>query len=507
MADDDPPSEVELKLEVPAEAVERLRAHPLIAALAPPKLLESTYFDTPQLELKAKALTLRLRSDGSDGASRMQTVKTLGGAAGLFDRGEWETPVAGDLPDLDAASPVRAALKGRVKRLKPLFAVKVERASGLVRDRGSEIELSLDLGEVQTDAGSAPLKEVELELKRGRPKRLFELAERLFEAAPLRLSARSKAEAGFDLIEQRDAVKAGHVALDRGMTTAAAFQKIGRACLAHFLRNERIVRERRTVESVHQARVGVRRLRAAMTLFKDLLQDSQSQALKAQLRDLARRLSAARDLDVLIERIDQIELAAPVDLAALVAALERRREAAYDDAAAALAAPEASRLAFEVAAWLETGWWLTARDDLHSARRDLPVADFAATELARRTRKLRKRAPRLAQLAPPERHEVRKAAKKVRYGAEFFHSLAKKKDRAAADAFVEALKPLQDVMGELNDVAVAQALLGALSASEPGPVDYAAGAVVEEMSRQTDPLLRRATKAAKAFAGVKGFLG
>ena len=501
---DDPPSEVELKLEVPADAVERLRAHPLIAALDPPKRLESTYFDTPKLHLKARALSLRLRSE--NGSRRVQTVKTLGGAAGLFDRGEWETPVEGDRPDLDAASPVRAALKGRVKRLKPLFAVKVDRASGLVRERGSEIELSLDLGEVQTDAGSAPLKEVELELKRGRPKRLFELAERLFEAAPLRLSARSKAEAGYDLIEQRDAVKAEPVALERGLTTAAAFQKIGRACLAHYLRNERIVRERRTVESVHQARVGVRRLRAAMTLFKDLLQDSQSATLKDQLRDLAGRLGAARDLDVLIARIETLDLAAPVDLPALKAALRRRREAVYDEAVYALSAPETSRLAFEVAAWLETGWWLTARDDLHSARRDLPVLDFAAAELARRTRKLAKRARKLAHLDPPQRHEVRKAAKKVRYGAEFFRSLAKTKDRAAADAFVDALKPLQDVMGELNDVAAAQQLLGALAAGGPGPVDYAAGAAVEALSRETDRLLRQATKTAKAFAKAQAFL-
>ena len=43
-----------------------------------------------------------------------------------------------------------------------------------LREKGSEIELSLDVGEVQTDAGSAPLTEVELELKRGRPKRKAE---------------------------------------------------------------------------------------------------------------------------------------------------------------------------------------------------------------------------------------------------------------------------------------------------------------------------------------------
>ena len=62
----------------------------------------------------------------------MQTVKTLNRAAGLFvERGEWESPVEGELPDLDAAAPVKAALKGQVERLKPLFAIRVDRGLGL----------------------------------------------------------------------------------------------------------------------------------------------------------------------------------------------------------------------------------------------------------------------------------------------------------------------------------------------------------------------------------------
>ena len=347
---------------------------------------------------------------------------------------------------------------------------------------------------------------MELELKRGRPKRLFELAERLFEAAPLRLSARSKAEAGYDLIEPRDAVKAEPVALERGMTTAAAFQKIGRACLAHYLRNERIVRERRTVESVHQARVGVRRLRAAMTLFKDLLQDLQSATLKDQLRDLAGRLGAARDLDVLIARIGTLDLAAPVDLPALKAALRRRREAAYDEAACALVG--ARGLAARLRGRRLAGDGLVADRPRRPAFG--PARPAGGGLRRRRARPAHQEAqdarPKLAQLEPPQRHAVRKAAKKVRYGAEFFRSLAKTKDRAAADAFVDALKPLQDVMGELNDVAVAQQLLGALAAGEPGPVAYAAGAAAEALSRETDRLLRQATKTAKGFGKAQAFL-
>jgi CHAD domain-containing protein len=257
---------------------------------------------------------------------------------------------------------------------------------------------------------------------------------------------------------------------------------------------------------VHQARVGVRRLRAAMTLFKELLQDSQSTALKAQLRDLAGALGAARDLDVLIARLDALKLAAPVDKPALMAALGRRREEAYEKAVAALSAPAAARLSFEVAAWLETGWWLTAREALHAARREQPIVEFASAELARRARKLRKRALHLDELTPPARHEVRKAAKKVRYGAEFFHSLARKKERALADDFVAALKPLQDALGEVNDVAEAQQALAALAAEAGFEAGYAAGAAAEELSRGADDLLATAHKAAKRFAKVEPFL-
>jgi CHAD domain-containing protein len=104
------------------------------------------------------------------------------------------------------------------------------------------------------------------------------------------------------------------------------------------------------------------------------------------------------------------------------------------------------------------------------------------------------------------RHEVRKTAKKVRYGAEFFRSLARKRDRAAAADFIEALKPLQESMGELNDVGVAQEALRRLSDDELGDVGYAAGAVAEELSRNVEGLLKDAVKAAKGFAKAEVFL-
>ncbi len=487
--------------------LDALRAHPLLSALTAPRRLKSVYFDTPDLALRAAGFALRIRLDGR---RHVQTVKTLGGGAGLYDRGEWEHQVDGPTPDLAIAraTPLAAILAqdGVADRLKRRFTVEVERATALVGEAGVQVELSLDLGEARAGARRAPIVELELELKRGEPSDLFALAGTLFEAAPLRLSARSKAEVGFDLIAPAEAIHAAPVDLHRDLTAGQAFRTVGRACLGHFLPNARLIVARRTVESVHQARVAVRRLRAAMTLFKDLLADPRSQGLGNQLKALGLTLGAARDLDVLIERLDTLETSAPVDREALQAALRRRREVAYDAAVRGLESPATGRLGFDLAAWLEAGVWATDTDPRQAARRDQPVRRFAAAELSRRARKLRRQALALADMDPAERHEVRKAAKKVRYGAEFFRSLARKKDRKAVKAFLDALKPLQETLGDLNDATTAQRLLQALAEDPDSAGVLAAGAVVEEVSIDSEQRLAAAVAAAKRFAKTDDFL-
>jgi hypothetical protein len=62
---------------------------------------------------------------------------------------------------------------------------------------------------------------------------------------------------------------------------------------------------------------------------------------------------------------------------------------------------------------------------------------------------------RLEELSVPERHEMRKAMKKMRYGIEFFGSLYPKD---AVKPFLKRMKKLQDIFGYLNDVAMAETL-------------------------------------------------
>ena len=67
--------------------------------------------------------------------------------------------------------------------------------------------------------------------------------------------------------------------------------------------------------------------------------------------------------------------------------------------------------------------------------------------------------PEFAQLSADERHRLRIALKKLRYATEFFEALYPKKH---TKPYLAALKDLQDGLGHLNDVAVAQRLIDSL---------------------------------------------
>ena len=90
---------------------------------------------------------------------------------------------------------------------------------------------------------------------------------------------------------------------------------------------------------------------------------------------------------------------------------------------------------------------------------DRPIVDFAAHRLGKRQRKALERGQDFTRLSDIERHRLRIALKKLRYATEFFQALYPKKH---TKPYLAALKELQDRLGHLNDVAVAEQLIGSL---------------------------------------------
>src|SRR5437868_3390123 len=120
-------TEIELKLQVRSQDLPLLRDSPLFARPAVgaggPRNLESVYFDTADLRLRRKNLTLRVRKQGRQ---YVQTVKSGGHPhGGAMHRGEWEAPVANAAPDVTAMNGQLGRL--RASELKPVFASHIKR--------------------------------------------------------------------------------------------------------------------------------------------------------------------------------------------------------------------------------------------------------------------------------------------------------------------------------------------------------------------------------------------
>jgi triphosphatase len=447
--------EVELKLALTPQAADVIAASGLFPGGSTTAKQRSIYFDTPTQRLREAGLTLRIRlSKGK----RIQTVKADGAsAAGLFARSEWEQPVEGDVPILDDTTPIRALVGPTSGEITPLFEVNVERRTWNVRDGDSLIEAVLDRGHVNAGDRQALICEIELELKQGDPEALFALARKIDAIAPARLGVLAKSECGYRLTRPAAKVfKAEPVKLVDDLTAARAFQHIVQSCVRQYRLNEGVLIDERNAEALHQARVAIRRLRSAFSIFKPLFNDDGELALRDDLRWLASELGDARNLDVLLGRSKP-------------GPLHDRLIAARDDAYAsvedALASTRVRTLMLDLAQWTSGGSWLGAPDT--RKMRDGPVHDFAGGLLNSLRRRVKKDGRDLAEADDEVRHDLRKDAKKLRYAAEFFAALFdRKKQKRRQKRFIGALEELQDQLGLLNDLATAPLVLESLGLAD-----------------------------------------
>jgi len=300
--------EVELKLLLDPAPAAALRRHPLLrqhAIAKPRQQLTSIYFDTPDLHFRRHDAALRVRKVSESGGHTQHWVQTLKGggqvAAGLHQRAEWESRVGGPQPELGAlialVGPGSAWAKvlsaqALTQRLTPIFTTRVRRTTWLLRlPQGDEIELALDQGTMQHDAAQEPISEIELELMSGDPARLFDVALALLKTVPLRVGNVSKAERGYALHAPQPpaVVEAAPLELAPGLTVEQGFQAITRHCLAQLQGNEAGVAQGHDPESVHQMRVGLRRLRSACLTKSRLARTRCSKNLSGWPASWARR--------------------------------------------------------------------------------------------------------------------------------------------------------------------------------------------------------------------------
>lgn len=488
--------EIEIKLTLESRSANRLRRHPALKGVEPSSnRLFSVYFDTPAADLLRAGVALRLRRAG---LHWVQTMKARAGSGGvLARRPEWEVRVTGKRPDLEVM-PAEARLlipAGVAAALTPIFETEFRRTTWVVEQGGSLIEVALDRGEIRAGGQAWPISELELELKSGEINDLFDLAECLLADLPLRLEPRSKAQRGYQLAGALSLapVKAVLPQLDADVAASAAYMAIVRACMTQFEANlpGYMLAQVPDPEYVHQMRVALRRLRAAIGLLRFM--DRPPPAWVGELKWLMGELSQARDWDVfvtetlprvraLLERADALD--------ALTEAAQGLRRQADERARTALSSPRLARL------------WLAIERDLASiAVAPITTRQWAKAALDRRYRQIRRLGSRLDELDSAERHALRIAGKKLRYAAEFFACLHAK----AARRFIATLAGLQDVLGVLNDVAVTAHLLEEAKQAGGQGVWEGAGLVAGFLAREQDLRLAELARAWRAFRDTRPY--
>lgn len=479
--------EVELKLETDPAGIDAL-AHASILGVVDVVEHEqtSTYFDTPEQNLRRAGLSLRIRKIGT---RRIQTVKAESKSmAGLFARPEWEMAIRQDQPVIDDhCMPLRSLLPApQLAGLSAIFQIIVTRQKrSIIRD-GACIELVLDRGEIQAGGATLPISEVELELKAGSPAALFALARTLGGLAPLQLSTLSKAQRGYNLLarDQSPSVRFQANLLICGMTSSKGLQAITHACTHQFRLSQSLLIRGENPEALHQARIALRSLRSALSIFHDMLADDRFDHVQSELRWIARELDQARDIDVL--------LAGNLD----DTAREKLKEAhaqAYASATAALTSPRVRMLALDLIEWIAIGKWLTAPVDRTLIGR--PLDAVAADVLDRCLRGVKRRGRQWAHLDAKGRHRLRVKVKKLRFSTEFFGLLFPgKKAKRRRKLFLSAVEQLQGFLGDLNDQTTGAALLAKFAITN-----------ASEREANVKSMLKAAAEAYEALVDAKPF--
>lgn len=484
-------TEIELKFQVPPERRAAVAAAVAgRARTAQTQRLQAAYHDTVGRDLAGAGVALRLRREGP---RWVQTLKASGGDA--MTRLEHNAPRPGRAaaaPPLDlslhagtpAGTRLSEVLAGSADpRLTCQFGTDIRRLSRSLRSHGALVELAFDTGRVQAGAQSQPLCELEIELLRGSPAALLQCARQWVARHGLWLDTRSKAERG-DLLARglpyTPARKAVAVRLTEDMPLAAARRAVLQSCAQQVLPNaSQVASGQFGDEHLHQLRVGLRRLRAALALFDGDASAGPS-PLAAASAALFRELGAARDQAAigapLREQLTQAIAAAGLTLTA--PSLPQGGDASP---AAAVRSAASQALLLDL---------LDATLPVQDAADATPLPTLLAARLDRWHRQVRRDARAFAELDDAARHRLRKRVKRLRYALEFTQTLygAKKVAR-----FLRVLAKVQDRLGALNDAAVAIAAFRAAPNTDSS-IAFALGWLVArqtELAIQCVPALER----------------
>ncbi len=493
--------EIERKFQAPESvavlaAIRDMAGQAGVAAVAQrdEQVLDASYYDTADLRLIRRGITLRRRSGGADAGWHLKLP------VGADTRDEIHLPAAeptGEPSAKPAAGPAGQAAAGPAGRPGGTRARGVPRElAGLVRayTRGSALvpvvhmrtsrsvlalldgagrtlaEIAADHATAEQMDGSSATSwdEIEVELVAGGRDLLTAVDARLRAAGARPAATATKLERALGdrlAAARRAAGDASAGAADARSPRLSPRSPAGDVVLAYLRRQaDAIVRydplvRRDAPDAVHQMRVATRRARSALQAFREVIDPAPARPLRDELKWLATVLGQARDAEVLLARLAGDLARISPDL---VAGPVTERIAGHFGT-------ESARAREAVLRELDGRRYLRLLDGFDALIADPPLTPLAARKagkaLAKPVRRAGRRLERALAAVPGAAdrdtaiHEARKAAKRARYAAE----AAAPALGGAARRQVSRAKSLQGLLGDHHDSVVARQVLRTLA--------------------------------------------
>ncbi len=294
-------------------------------------------------------------------------------------------------------------------------------------------------------------------------------------------------------------------------TVAAAARKTLRFHFNRMLRHEAGAIVGRDIEELHDMRVAVRRMRAAMQLYRPYLPKQHAAYLRKDLRHLGRALGPVRDYDVMLANLEhyrgELSALANDSLEPLSRRWEKKRDQAHSAMREYLASTRYRVLKQWIGTFLNPERPPAGGSDANgaaTAAQSIPREPLVWAEvpglLSIRYEKVLAYGPSLQGSSLERLHELRIDCKRLRYALEFLREAL---DAQVEDA-IDDLKEAQDHLGEMNDAYVASKVLRKLSDKWQRSADSAAcpPATMEALGAYLAYCDERARTLAESFSAM-----
>lgn len=463
---------------IKAGDIEKLDLSPYLLGEKVTHDLHDTLLDTESYAIRGAKHSLRIRYDNKVGILTLKGPKIVQGATHI--RSETEVPLGVGEPlepstwAKEIADPVQAIIEEAP--LQKLMTIHNRRRTWDVYYNGAIVgEVALDRGKIVVGGASEKLHEVEIELKgEGDTSHLEQLMTRFTTQLPLEPESLSKAQRAWALWERMymvdDALKSASQRV--AMTPDAPLAEAGRSVLAEHLRKLRkalpIAETGEDPEGVHQARVATRRLRAVMAELGGVVYEPrQIQVLRRGLRNVARTLGVVRDADVFLIALDgyanQHDADFRVGLQPLYDFVNQQRDAGRKEMFELLGSHKQACLMDQLVAFVTIEGEGVLKAEETEGISPSKVQDFAGSMIWSRYEAIRAYENVVGTADLPTLHQLRIEVKRLRYVLDLFSEALEE-----SKPLRQACADVQEHLGDLNDSAVAIALLDTLNEHHEG---------------------------------------